>query len=59
MTAVPQETSKAKSATKAATGEKKRKSTKGSHGVEALKKVNVSGMAKLSSFFKKAEKVPS
>ncbi|GLB37612.1 putative ydr279p protein family (RNase H2 complex component) [Lyophyllum shimeji] len=38
----------------AATDERKRKSAKGSKGVEALKKVNVNGMAKLSSFFKKA-----
>ncbi|KAF8070633.1 ribonuclease H2, subunit B [Lyophyllum atratum] len=33
--------------------EKKRKNTKGSQGVEKLKKANVNGMAKLSSFFKK------
>ncbi|KAG6885970.1 hypothetical protein C0993_006897 [Termitomyces sp. T159_Od127] len=39
-----------------ATGEdKKRKPAKGSHGVEKLKKVNVNGMAKLSTFFKKKE----
>ncbi|KAK0504786.1 ribonuclease H2, subunit B [Armillaria luteobubalina] len=37
-------------------GDKKRKSAKGSHGVEKLKKANVKGMAKLSTFFtKKAE----
>lgn len=33
---------------------KKRKATKGSQGVEKLKKVNVNGMAKLSSFFSKS-----
>ena len=33
---------------------KKRKSTKASQGVERLKKVNVNGMTKLSSFFKKS-----
>lgn len=33
---------------------KKRKTTKGSQGVEKLKKVNVNGMAKLSSFFNKS-----
>lgn len=39
-----------------ATGEdKKRKPAKGSHGVEKLKKANVNGMAKLSTFFKKKE----
>ena len=33
---------------------KKRKAkTKASHGVEKLKKANVSGMAKISSFFQK------
>lgn len=36
-----------------ATEAKKRKSTKGSHGVEKLKKANVSGMSKLSTFFTK------
>ncbi|KAH6913811.1 ribonuclease H2, subunit B [Coprinopsis sp. MPI-PUGE-AT-0042] len=41
-------------ATKAET-DKKRKA-KGSHGVEQLKKANTTGMAKLSSFFNKAEK---
>jgi ribonuclease H2 subunit B len=34
--------------------DKKRKTAKGSQGVEKLKKVNVNGMAKLSSFFKKS-----
>jgi len=34
--------------------EKKRKNAKASQGVEKLKKANVSGMAKLSSFFKKS-----
>ena len=38
---------------------KKRKAAKGSHGVEQLKKVNTTGMAKLSSFFNKAEKAKS
>ena len=33
--------------------EKKRKGAKGSQGVEKLKKVDTSGMAKLSSFFNK------
>lgn len=33
--------------------EKKRKGAKESQGVEKLKKANVNGMAKLSSFFKK------
>lgn len=36
-----------------APGDKKRKA-KGSQGVEKLKKANVTGMAKLSNFFKKA-----
>ncbi|KAG6831699.1 hypothetical protein H0H92_008342 [Tricholoma furcatifolium] len=36
------------------TDDKKRKGVKGSQGVEKLKKANVNGMAKLSSFFKKA-----
>ncbi|PBK91465.1 hypothetical protein ARMGADRAFT_968122 [Armillaria gallica] len=34
-------------------GDKKRKSAKGSQGVEKLKKANVKGMAKLSTFFTK------
>ncbi|PPQ99458.1 hypothetical protein CVT24_005265 [Panaeolus cyanescens] len=34
-------------------GDKKRKATKASHGVETLKKANVNGMAKISSFFNK------
>jgi len=37
--------------------DKKRKKTKGSQGVEKLKKVNVNGMAKLSSFFKKSSPI--
>lgn len=49
------ETSKSKTAA----GDKKRKASKASQGVESLKKANVNGMPKLSSFFKKAEKVPS
>jgi ribonuclease H2 subunit B len=36
------------------TSDKKRKKSTVSNGVEKLKKVNVEGMAKLSSFFKKA-----
>jgi len=52
------ETSKSKTA-KTAAGDKKRKASKASQGVESLKKVNVNGMARLSSFFKKVEKVPS
>jgi len=47
------------SKSKTAAGDKKRKASKASQGVESLKKANVNGMAKLSSFFKKAEKVPS
>ena len=34
---------------------KRKKESKGSHGVERLKKANVSGMSKLSSFFIKKE----
>ncbi|KXN91053.1 Ribonuclease H2 subunit B [Leucoagaricus sp. SymC.cos] len=58
LTTVPQNSDKAKATGKSA-GDKKRKAAKASHGVESLKKANVSGMAKLSSFFKKAEKVSS
>ena len=36
--------------------EKKRKGAKSSQGVEKLKKVDTTGMSKLSSFFNKAEK---
>lgn len=50
--------SKTKASATGTGGEKKRKAAKGSHGVETLKKANVNGMAKLSSFFKKTEKVP-
>jgi ribonuclease H2 subunit B len=35
------------------TEEDKKRKIKGSQGVEKLKKVNVNGMAKLSSFFKR------
>lgn len=35
---------------------KKRKTTKESHGVEVLKKVNVEGMQKISNFFQKKPK---
>ena len=45
-----------KGATTKAETDKKRKA-KGSHGVEQLKKANTTGMAKLSSFFNKTEKV--
>ena len=34
-------------------GKKRKAKTKGSQGVEKLKKANVSGMAKISSFFQK------
>jgi ribonuclease H2 subunit B len=37
---------------KAAAAAAKRKATTGSRGVEALKKVNTSSMAKMTSFFK-------
>jgi len=58
LTTLP-ETAKSKAA-KTAAGDKKRKAPRASQGVESLKKVNVNGIAKLSSFFKKkAEKVPS
>ncbi|XP_006460823.1 hypothetical protein AGABI2DRAFT_192416 [Agaricus bisporus var. bisporus H97] len=46
-----------KAGNKTTTEGKKRKAAKGSLGVETLKKVNVDGMAKLSTFFKKADKV--
>ncbi|KAG6829560.1 hypothetical protein H0H87_010892 [Tephrocybe sp. NHM501043] len=53
--AVSADTKGSKKAKKpSAAEEKKRKNTKGSQGVEKLKKANVNGMAKLSSFFKKA-----
>lgn len=55
----PPENIKSKPVAKTVVGDKKRKNAKASHGVESLKKANVSGMAKLSSFFKKEEKVPS
>jgi ribonuclease H2 subunit B len=34
-------------------GTNKKRKTKGSHGVEVLKKANVEGMQKISSFFQK------
>ena len=34
-------------------GKKRKAKSKGSQGVEKLKKANISGMAKLSSFFQK------
>lgn len=37
---------------KTASGATKRKAAPGSRGVEALKKVNTAGMAKMTSFFK-------
>lgn len=37
-------------------GTSKKRKTKESHGVEALKKVNVEGMQKISSFFQKKPK---
>jgi len=52
-----------KKVTKAATtkaalqeGTSKKRKTKESHGVEVLKKVNVEGMQKISSFFQKKPK---
>ena len=44
----------AKEDSKAKGTEKKRKGAKSSQGVEKLKKVDTTGMAKLSSFFDKA-----
>lgn len=41
---------------KTASGATKRKAVAGSRGVEALKKVNTQGMAKMTSFFKPKEK---
>jgi ribonuclease H2 subunit B len=46
-----------KTGNKPTTEGKKRKAVRGSHGVETLKKANVNGMAMLSTFFKKADKV--
>ncbi|KAF9454028.1 hypothetical protein P691DRAFT_798942 [Macrolepiota fuliginosa MF-IS2] len=57
--AIPVNGGKVKTSAKVATEGKKRKAAKGSHGVETLKKANVNGMAKLSTFFKKTEKAPS
>ena len=37
-------------------GTSKKRKTKESHGVEVLKKVNVEGMQKISSFFQKKPK---
>ncbi|KAF8160811.1 ribonuclease H2, subunit B [Crassisporium funariophilum] len=45
--------SKGKEESKTGGGDKKRKTAKASHGVEKLKKADVGGMAKLSSFFNK------
>ena len=47
---------KAKRGSKSSTkpGEDKKRKSKASQGVEKLKKANVNGMAKLSSYFKKA-----
>ena len=52
------DTGKKKATTKAASqeGAGKKRKTKDSHGVEVLKKVNVEGMQKLSSFFQKKPK---
>ena len=48
--------SKADGATASEGTKKRKKDGKGSHGVEKLKKANVNGMSKLSTFFtKKAE----
>jgi len=43
-----------KTGTDMPTEKPKRKAEKGSVGVEKLKKANINGMAKLSTFFKKA-----
>jgi len=45
-----------KDAESKAEADKKRKAVKASAGVEKLKKANVKGMAKMTSFFTKAEK---
>lgn len=45
--------SKAGTATVSEGSKKRKKEGKGSHGVEKLKKANVSGMSKLSTFFTK------
>lgn len=47
--------SKAGTATISEGSKKRKKEGKGSHGVEKLKKANVNGMSKLSTFFTKAE----
>ena len=58
MAVVDTEKGKKKGATKAGAqeGAGKKRKTKDSHGVEVLKKVNVEGMQKLSSFFQKKPK---
>lgn len=52
--AAVKENGKVKKKATTGTEEKKRKNSKGSQGVEKLKKANVNGMAKLSSFYKKS-----
>ncbi|KAI0675309.1 ribonuclease H2, subunit B [Trametes maxima] len=47
------EAKESKESKEVGTDAKKRKAAKGSHGVEKLKKANVDGMAKLSTFFRK------
>ena len=58
MTTVETEKGKKKVATKATPqeGTSKKRKTKESHGVEVLKKANVGGMQKISSFFQKKPK---
>ena len=55
MAVVETEKGRKKSTTKAAPqeGTSKKRKTKGSHGVEVLKKANVEGMQKISNFFQK------
>jgi len=58
MAAVDTEKGKKKATTKAASqgGTGKKRKTKDSHGVEVLKKANVEGMQKISSFFQQKPK---
>ena len=58
MAVVEPEKGRKKTTTKAVPeeGTNKKRKTKGSHGVEVLKKVNVEGMQKISSFFQKKPK---
>lgn len=58
MAVVETEKGRKKSTTKADSqeGTNKKRKTKGSHGVEVLKKANVEGMQKISNFFQKKPK---